>query len=456
MELRELREERGTLIKQAHDISERAEKENRDLTAEERTNYDKALADAGALKDRVTRAERQLELDRDAAAVEAREPGDGDPDSGRMSAEELRSSSEEYRRLWIRASYRGVRVNGAGMRVQTLGKTDRKRLEKLGSRLREAPSSRAWLKQLAFGQTSLTADERRDLLMGADPAGGFTVPPEQFQATLIRKIDDYVYIRGLATKVVVTKAQDLGVPTLEDNPADADWTGELATGSTDTTMDFGKRDFKPHPLAKQIRVSKKLLRASAIDLDELIADRFAYKFGITEEQAFLLGTGVQEPLGVFTPTNLGISTDRDVVSSNTETQITPDALQDTKYTLKAPFRRNAGWIFHRDIVAMVSKLKDGVGRYMWQPGLTAGTPDMVLNMPVYESEYAPNTLSEGQYVGILGDFSRYWIADALDMTMQRLVELYAGSNQEGFIMRQELDGMPVFEEAFARLQLAEA
>jgi hypothetical protein len=87
---------------------------------------------------------------------------------------------------------------------------------------------RAWQKAMAFGAGELTPDERRDLMMGSDPAGGFTVPPEQFLANLIRKIDDRVYMRRLATKVVVTEAQDLGVPTLEANPADADWTSELA------------------------------------------------------------------------------------------------------------------------------------------------------------------------------------------------------------------------------------
>jgi HK97 family phage major capsid protein len=54
-------------------------------------------------------------------------------------------------------------------------------------------------------------------------------------------------------------------------------------------MDFGKRAFAPHPLAKLIKVSKKLLRACALSIAKLIADRFAYKFDITKEKAFLLG-----------------------------------------------------------------------------------------------------------------------------------------------------------------------
>jgi hypothetical protein len=40
------------------------------------------------------------------------------------------------------------------------------------------------------------------------------------------------------------------------------------------------------------------------------------------------------------------------------------------------------------------------------------------------------------------------------MRIQRLVELYAESNQIGFIGRLETDGMPVLEEAFVRVKVA--
>ena len=70
------------------------------------------------------------------------------------------------------------------------------------------------------------------------------------------------------------------------------------------------------------------------------------------------------------------------------------------------------------------------------------------------SEYVPNTFTSGQYVGILGDFSYYWIADAFDMTIQRLTELYAETNQMGLITRWSTDAMPVLENAFARVKLA--
>ena len=40
------------------------------------------------------------------------------------------------------------------------------------------------------------------------------------------------------------------------------------------------------------------------------------------------------------------------------------------------------------------------------------------------------------------------------MMIQRLVELYAGTNEVGFIGRRWVDGSPVLEEAFSRLKLA--
>ena len=65
--------------------------------------------------------------------------------------------------------------------------------------------------------------------------------------------------------------------------------------------------------------------------------------------------------------------------------------------------------------------------------------------------YIPNSAS---IVGIIGDLSRYIVADALDMQVQVLDQLYAESNQTGYIARMETDGMPTLENAFVRVKLA--
>jgi HK97 family phage major capsid protein len=131
-----------------------------------------------------------------------------------------------------------------------------------------------------------------------------------------------------------------------------------------------------------------------------------------------------------------------------------NGLINAKYALKGQYWPNARWVFHRDVVKTVAKLVDGNGQYIWRDSVQAGEPDRLLGLPVFLDEYAPSTLTAGLYAGILGDFSYYWIADALDMQVQRLVELYAEANQVGLIGRMESDGMPVLGEAFVRVTLA--
>ena len=167
----------------------------------------------------------------------------------------------------------------------------------------------------------------------------------------------------------------------------------------------------------------------------------------------MTGDGSQKPLGVFVASADGISTARDVSTGNTATSIMGDGLIEAKYSLKEAYWPRARWIFHRDAVKQIRKLKDGNGQYIWQAGISGGVPDRILELPYTTSEFAPNTFTTGQYVGILGDFQKYWIVDALDMVMQRLTELYAETNQTGFIARYEGDGAPVLEEAFARVKL---
>jgi HK97 family phage major capsid protein len=142
------------------------------------------------------------------------------------------------------------------------------------------------------------------------------------------------------------------------------------------------------------------------------------------------------------------------VQTGIATDITADGLIDALYSLKEPYLKSGKlrWLFHRDAVKRVRKLKDTTNQYLWQPGLQAGQPDLIMGVPVMMSEYVPNTFTSGLYVGLVGDFSYYWIADADTFTIQRLVELYAETNQVGYIGRLESDGMPVLGEAFARLK----
>ena len=297
---------------------------------------------------------------------------------------------------------------------------------------------------------------RAALQQNSDVAGGFTLAPEQFMARLIQDLDNMVWFRQVATVIPLTGAHSMGVPSLDTDIADTEWTTELAVGTEDTSMAFGKRRLTPHPVAKYIRVSKDLLRNSALSIDAIVRERLAYKFGTVQESAFMSGNGAGRPLGIFTASAMGINTDRDVSTDNTNTAFTADGLINAKYTLTSPWLNsgNLRWVFHRDAVKMARKLKDGEGVYIWQPGLVMDRPDTILGVPVLISEYAPNTFTTLLYVGLIGDLSYYWIAETMSVEIQRLVELGALTNQDYFIGRAILDGMPVLDKAFVRVKLA--
>lgn len=407
MTSKELRAQRAKLIADARTIYSAADTAKREPSAEERGQFETIMGDADKLEARF------LELER----LEAAE----------------KSVNESL---------------GRKTEPEQPGRT-------VGGEARTNP--RATEEYRAAYDLYLRTGETRALQADNDAAGGYLLAPQQMVSDIIKTLDNAVAIRALATKYTVSSAQSLGVPTLDADPSDADWTSELLIGSEDTTLSFGKRELHPKPLAKLEKVSNKLLRMAVMSAEQIVRDRLTYKFGVTQEKAFLTGNGANQALGVFTASANGISTGRDVSTDNTATAITADGLINAKYALKGAYHKspNLRWMFHRDAVKQIRKLKTLTdGQYVWQAGLQAGQPDMLLDVPVIMSEYVPNTFTTGLYVGILGDFSKYWIADAMTLEIKRLNELYAATNQVGFIGRLETDGMPVLEEAFVRVKLA--
>ena len=396
--IRELREKKARLIVQARAVLETAERENREATVEERQQFDGLFAEAERLDGDIARMEQ---LEREEARM---------------------------------AEFASV-----GERPETGGKVEHRASKEY---------AQAYERYLRGGLSSLTGDDQRALQADNPVLGGYLLAPQTFVSKLIKAIDDETFIRSFATVYEVNGSDSLGAASLDADPADADWTGEITSVGEDSTMAFGKRELKPSLLTKLVKVSMKLINRVP-SAEDLVASRLGYKFAISQEKAFMTGNGVGAPLGVFVASADGIPTSRDVATDNAQTAFTADGLMNAKYALKAGYWRNARWIMHRDAVKMAAKLKDGEGRYLFD--VDSGT---LLGFPLHTSEYAPNTFTAGLYVGILGDFSNYWIADGMSYSVQRLVELYARTNQVGLIGRMELDGMPVLGEAFVRVTLA--
>jgi HK97 family phage major capsid protein len=418
--MKELLIERRKVVEQMRGMVNAAEAEKRDFTAEEQVAYDKMLKDVDGLKARCDRLEKQKALDDD---LNTRMNEPIDTGMSRGGKKDARSIIEVVKRSGIQA-------------VST---------EEL-----EAARSVIAREYMLTGEKDKS--ETRALQMDSDIYGGYMTLPQQMKSGLLMAMDNLTFIRQRATVTQVPTAESLGIVSLDNDPGDATWTSEILTGSADSTMSVGKRELFPHPLARRILVSNKLMRATAGGAESLVIQRLSYKFAVVEENAFLNGTGNMQPLGMMVASANGITTARDVSDGNTATTITWDGLKNAKYSVKSQYWPRCVWIWHRDSLKMLSKIKNDNG-YVWQPSVQVGQPDMMEGFPFLTSEYQLNTFTASQYVGLFGDLSHYQIADAMTQSIQRLNELYAETNQVGFIGRLECDGMPDLAEAFARVKL---
>lgn len=389
-------------------ILAKAESENRaDLNTDEQVQYDKMIKDQEDIKRSIERHIRAQELEKELASIPEHNRAVSVAPNGQNGKSVSYRESDAYKAVF-----------------------------------------RDWIGR---GNEALTP-ECRALSAGVLSEGGALIPPQEFIATLIKAVEDQVFIRQAGTVFQLTSSTSLGAPSMETDVSDADWTTELGTGSEDSSLAFGGRSLTPAPFAKRVKVSETLIRNSALPVEGIVNQRLAYKVAITEEKAYLTGNGANQPLGVFTASNFGIPTSRDVVTGSA-TGFTFDGLIDAKYTLKGAYWQKAAWMFHRDAMGKIMKLKNTTtNEYLWQPDVRAGQPDRLLDLPLKMSEYVPNTFTTGLYVGMLADWSNYWIADNINFTLKRLVELYAETNQIGFIIRRETDGMPVLAEAFVRMK----
>lgn len=276
------------------------------------------------------------------------------------------------------------------------------------------------------------------LQVGTDTEGGYLVPDE-FEHTLVEALEEENIFRKLA-HVITTSSGDRKIPVVASKGS-ASWVDEEGT-ITESDDAFSQVSIGAYKLGTLIKVSNELLNDSAFDLESYISNEFARRIGTKEEDAFFNGDGTGKPTGILNATGgaqVGIT-------AASATTITADELIDLFYSLKAPYRKKAVWILNDATIKIIRKLKDNNGNYLWQPALTAGTPDTILGRPVYTSSYVP-TPAAGAKTVIFGDLSYYWIADRQGRNFKKLSELYAANDQTGFVATQRVDGKLILPEA---------
>jgi HK97 family phage major capsid protein len=406
METREMLEKRAAVDAEQRAILEAAKGEERELTPEEDEKWDKLDKDFKDLTEKIRKQE-----DRDATLAaqsdeleKTRERVVRITGNNKVDVEDL----DEQHKRWFRNYLRG-----------TIDDEDR---AFLGS-----PEGRALAEQTK----------------GTDGEGGYTVPVD-FRASVIEAQKAWGGMRrSRATVFTTDNGRNLDIPTLDDTGNVASIVAE-ATGITASTgvpflkvtMEAAK--YKSGP----IKISPELLEDSAVDVEAIVRDAMAIRFGRGSEAHFATRSSTESagPHGLVNASTAAVA---DMDTSDADSAQV-DRLVDLVHAVNPAYRGQAEWMFHDTFLAKLRKVTDSQNRPIYQPGLIAGAPDRLLGYPVIINQHLPAWPStSGAIKGLwFGDFSAYYIRDVASMRVRRLEELYAASDMIALLAFQRLDGRP--------------
>ena len=292
-------------------------------------------------------------------------------------------------------------------------------------------------------QNAIIPDVKNSRREGAVTEGGYLVP-DTFEKTLVQALGHENVIRAHA-HVFKTTSGSHKIPVVTSKGT-ASWIDEAGV-IPDGDDAFGQQLIGAHKVGTIIKVSEELLNDSAFDLESYFATEFSRRIGNKEEDAFFNGDGQNKPLGLLAD-NGGAEVG---VTAASETAITADEIINLFYSLEAPYRKNAVWIFNDATIAAIRKLKDGNGQYLWQKALHEGDHETLLGKRIYTSPYMPE-IGAGKKTVLFGDLKFYWVGDRQGVSFKRLNERYADSGQIGFLATKRVDGKLVLPEAIKVLQ----
>lgn len=422
--IKELREQRGALIKKQRDMLDAADKEKRDLKQDEVTQWEGMDADADKLKVDIERREK-LEVEERELAQPIDQP--------------------TPHRINIRENRGGMHDGG----TQRESQSDREKRQEA-----EMDAFTTWLR---FGDQGLTPDQRnilgrrrayldsRELPqelraqgVGAGSTGGYLVP-QGFAEDLDKALKAFGGMRSVARLLPTPTGNDLPWPTVDDTSNVGELLAEnVAAGTQDVA--FGQVILKAYKYSsKVVLVSNELLQDSFFDVNSMLRDLLAERLGRITNTHFTTGTGTGQPKGVVTEAGSG-----KVGATGQTTSIVGDDLIDLAHSVNVAYRQ-AGQCYYMmadSSLKAVKKLKDTTNRYLWIPSLAVGEPDTINGWPYVVNEDVAAMAANAKSV-LFGNFNKYIIRDVLEVTLVRLVERYAEYGQVGFIAFARADGRAI-------------
>lgn len=431
---KQYREDRAPVAHKIREMADLVNAEGRDFTAEEQGTWDALNADYDKYTRSIELAERAetVTFEQEALIEETRKsaskqlPGRDDVSHRETTIEkrgEREEVTEEHRSLalsgWMRAKY-----------DLPLEERHKKACELVGI---QPHAQREYQLSFRTGDYNQVRRECRALSGVTDTAGAYTIP-KGFVNNLETAMLAFGGMRQVADVLRTAEGNDLPWPTSDDTSNEGVRIGENTTVS-EQDISFGAVVFQAYKYSsKLVKVPRELLEDSAIDIAAYIGTQLGERIGRITNREFTTGSGAAQPKGIVTASALG-------VTAASATAITADELIDLVHSIDPSYRsQGCGWMMHDGVLKAIRKLKDGNGQYLWQPGMTAGQPDMLFNFPITINQHMQSSVASATKTVLFGLLSKYKIRDVAGFRLRRLEERYADADQEGFLAFSRHDG----------------
>lgn len=257
--------------------------------------------------------------------------------------------------------------------------------------------------------------------------GGYTVPTE-VATMVIDALKAYGGMRDVAEIITTEGGNPWNFPT-SDGTAE---TGEIVAengAATAGDMTFGSVALNPFMYSsKKIALPWQLISDSAVDVVAFVVNRLATRLGRITNTHYTTGDGSSKPYGLMARTSAG----KTGTTGQTLTVIYDD-LVDLKHSVNRAYRKNAKFMMNDLSVAIVSKIKETTGRPIWEAGITAGAPDMLLGHAVVTNDDVAVMAANAKSIAF-GDLSQYKIRDIKNSVIMRRFDdsAFALNGQVGF------------------------
>lgn len=414
-DLKELREKQQALVADARAKMDEIKDDTQEARAKEiESEYDRIMAEYDRLDKRVKQEEALAERE---AALES---AINEPDPRRPAGEERT-------------------VKGAGEVVETPEKIAEERTKKFEDAFRS---------YLRFGLGELDPEQRKILRETAQEArafagqgvgtaadGGYLVP-EGFMAELVKTLKAWgpMLDPGVTRMMNTASGNSIPWPTMDDTSNK----GALIAENTQVSLQeitFGTKTLDAYKYTSGVvLVSSELLQDSALDVEAIVRAAMAERVARIGNEHLTTGDGASKPHGIVTAAG--------TTAAAAATSITFDDLIELEHSIDPAYRNDPSvkWMFNDSTLKALRKVKDGYGRYIWQPAnAQTGEPSQILNYGYAINQDMASIGASAKPV-LFGAFNRYVVRMVNNFAIRRLVERYADFDQTGFIGFTRFDG----------------